>query len=206
MCQLLLFMVCLFVTWSANAQAPRLQRSDTPIVPKKGVFGAGIKPPIINIAKPQACIDSLYLYNKKIKERDDSITLYHPEVNTYGEYIDMRTMCKVEVDIDFFKEALHKRIKNKMVYTLMIRAEDMRRIGIEFSQLNIPEGAEIYAYTSDRKQIANKFNEWGNFKRMYILQGAGIPTLGNNEVIIEYAEPIIKHSKRHKSNIKINRV
>ena len=193
---MLLLVVCLFVALSANAQAS-LQRSDTPIVPKKGVFGAGIKPPIINIAKPQACLDSLYLYNKKIKERDDSIKLYHPEVSTYGEYFDMRNSCNVAVDIDFFEVAKYKKVKNKMVYTLMIRAEDMRSIGIEFSQLNIPEGAEIYAYTSDRKEVLNKFSEWNNFKRINILQGAGIPALNNPEIIIEYAEPIVKHQKKH---------
>lgn len=56
--------MCLIGYLCAAAQGVRTM--SMPTLPKKEVFGAGIKPPVINIDKPQACLDSLRLYNQKI--------------------------------------------------------------------------------------------------------------------------------------------
>lgn len=195
---MLLLVVCLFVALNANAQAPRHQRSDTPIVPKKGVFGAGIKPPVINVAKPQACLDSLYLYNKKIKRDYDSVRLYHPEVHPLleGETYFMRSSCIIPVDIDFFEVAKSKKTKNgDIVWSLSIQSEGADKLAIAVEQCIFSPNSEIcvYSKTEGKPHFIKKIH---NSKRIVV------PTVMGSEMIIEYKEK--KEYKNTEKNMHIH--
>lgn len=194
---LLLFVACFFVTIGADAQA-RIERSNTPIVPEKGVFGAGIKPPVIKIDKPQRCIDSILQVCIKAKRVADST----------GYELDYQyNTCSIDTNINFIERARYKKTKNYKVYALKIKLSG-GAIGtsIEFSKLNVPNGAELYAYTGDRKQIVNKFNLFGNFKNIEKLKKVALPSLDSDEIIIEYIEPKRKFDKSNMPCIIINKI
>lgn len=174
----------------ASAVAQGVKTMSMPTLPKKGVFGAGIKPPVISIDKPQACLDSLHRYNRKLKREKDSIRLHHPEVTILGEMYGMRRECVIPVDIDFFEVAKSKKLKNgDRVRSLIIQTKDADKLAIAAEQSIFSPNSEMCVYSKTEKKIHV-------MKKMHTKKRITTPTVTGSEIIIEYKE---------KNNIKIQK-
>ena len=91
-----------------------------------------------------------------------------------------------EVQINIRKEGLKTTNGNINIWRYKIYCPDALSLGINFDLYDLPEGAGVYIYSSDKQNVRGAFTDQNN-NNLNRLPTAQFP---GNSVIIEYNEPV----------------
>lgn len=101
------------------------------------------------------------------------------------EGIDNRYGIVKKVNIDIRKEGSKTELDHGQIWRLEVKSPNALSIAIVFKEYKIPEGASVFVYSGDRKQLygafTNKNNKDGG--------SFAIADIFSNELTIEYYEP-----------------
>lgn len=93
---------------------------------------------------------------------------------------------EIETSIDVRNEAIYEEASNgDRIYYYMVSCPDASSISMIFDQFELPEGAKLFVWNSDRTEYLGAFTsennkEWGTF---------GLGLVYGDQVILEYHEP-----------------
>lgn len=88
------------------------------------------------------------------------------------------------VELNFKENATLQQLDNKNVWTLKIKSENAKSIGLIFSNFNLPENSRLFIYDSKKEYLLGAITSANN-KENGILPTTHIPA---DEIIIEYSE------------------
>jgi len=114
------------------------------------------------------------------------------EISDQLKDVPYRFGIELETSIDVRNEALYEEAGNgDRIYYYMISCPDAESISMVFDQFELPVGAELYIWNSDRTDFIGAFTsqnnkEWGSF---------AVGVVHGDQVILEYHEPYKKRGQ-----------
>jgi lysyl endopeptidase len=124
----------------------------------------------------------------KIKEEDK------------GKFANFRFAVPLLVNFDTENSGTWTDLSNGgRLWQLSIHSKDALGIAVAFDNFELPEGAKIYLYSPDRKQIVGAFDAANNSESRRFLA----PMIKGNEVVVEYFQP--KNTPK-KASFNINKI
>lgn len=102
----------------------------------------------------------------------------------------------IDTNINFIKQAQLTILNNgNRVYRLSIQAEKAKAINLYYDDFNIPNGAKLFVYSPEKKQMLGAYSSLNNSENKQFTHDY----INGDEIIIEYNEPY--NSKSAKINI-----
>ncbi len=124
----------------------------------------------------------------KIKEEDK------------GKYANFRFAVPISVNFDTENSGTWTELSNGgRLWQLSIHSKDALGIAVAFDNFEMPEGAKLYFYSPDRKQIVGAFDAANNSESRRFLA----PMIKGDEVVVEYFQP--KNAPK-KASFNINKI
>ncbi|MEZ4885895.1 MAG: T9SS type A sorting domain-containing protein [Chitinophagales bacterium] len=134
-------------------------------------------------------IESVKIFKNSIKEHELSLSYTEDKAQNFIDRINKQGVnfsgFAIPVNIDLLKKAKKYDIEDGYLYIYKFKANAALNLQLFYKHFFINEGAYLYIYTEDRKQIIGPLTHKDNSPN---LRRMG-PVFHNKKIIIEYFEP-----------------
>ncbi len=124
-----------------------------------------------SVVIPESILDSVY------------VTQYLEEDSKKG--IPNRYGIVRSLSVDIMEEGVESQSGNYTVWRYRIKCPDAVSMGINFESFDVPEGASVYVYTSDKQKIKGAFTTSNNKENSFL----SISEIQGNDIVVEYDLP-----------------